>query len=324
MQIALITPAKKTAKTGNRASTIRWARMLRAQGHQVQVNQNFDPARYAGSLDLMVALHAYRSAASIARYRQQYPRGPLIVVLGGTDFNSYLHSHPERTMRSMASANALLGMHDLVAELLPRRMCNKLTIIRQSATTLAQPRVPRRRTFDICVVGQLRKEKDPLRSAFAARMLPTTSKLRIIHLGGTTNRTWENCARKEMARNPRYVWRDEVPGWQVKRELLQARAMIISSNQEGGANIVGEAVVAGVPVIASDITGNRGLLGTDYPGYYAVGDTKALAELLVRAENDPKFLRTLAGYCAKLAPSFSPEREARSWAKLINSVVRRN
>ena len=78
----------------------------------------------------------------------------------------------------------------------------------------------------------------------------------------------------------RYRWRGEVPGWQVRREFARSHVMVISSVMEGGANVVSEAIVAGVPVIASKIDGNVGLLGADYRGYYPAQDTAALAALL--------------------------------------------
>ena len=50
---------------------------------------------------------------------------------------------------------------------------------------------------------------------------------------------------------------------------------------EGGANVISESLVARVPVIASEIAGSIGLLGRrDYPGYFPVRDTAALAALL--------------------------------------------
>jgi len=54
---------------------------------------------------------------------------------------------------------------------------------------------------------------------------------------------------------------------------------------EGGANVISEAVVAGVPILASNISGSVGLLGRDYPGYFSVGNTDQLRELLLRAES---------------------------------------
>ena len=58
--------------------------------------------------------------------------------------------------------------------------------------------------------------------------------------------------------------------------------MVLSSLSEGGANVISEAVAAGVPVLASRIDGSVGLLD-DYPGYFPVRDTAALARLLERS-----------------------------------------
>ena len=98
--------------------------------------------------------------------------------------------------------------------------------------------------------------------------------------------------------------------------------MVISSHQEGGANVISEAVVAGVPIIASDIAGNRGLLGPDFAGYYPVGDDAALARLLARAENDPAFLKALARHGRKLKPLFRPAHEERALKSIVNSVAK--
>ena len=112
-----------------------------------------------------------------------------------------------------------------------------------------------------------------------------------------------------------------MPGWRVRREFAKTHAMVISSVQEGGANVVSEALVAGVPLIASDIAGNIGLLGRDYPGYYAVGDTGALAKLLHKAETEPAFLNTLASQGRRLATLFSPVREQAALECIVNSVT---
>jgi len=322
VNIALITPAGKNTKTGNRTSAKRWAGFLRAQGHRVSIAVDFETLEDVRRIDLMIALHAWRSSAAINAYRALYPSGPLIVALGGTDVNTYLELDPETTLSSMNTADALVCLHDLIGKRLPQRLRKKLHVIRQSAQPLPQPRRPRQRTFDVCVVGHLREEKDPLRTALAARLLPTSSRIRVMHLGKAPTVQWARRASGEMASNPRYIWRGEIAHWQVRREYARAQLMVISSNQEGGANVVSEAVVAGLPVIASDIDGNRGLLGDDYAGYYPVGDELALATLLQRAETDGKFLQKLTRQCAKLAPSFAPEREATGWEKVIDQVIR--
>ncbi len=316
MKISLITPAKKQSKSGNRTTAVRWARILQNFGHRVRVAVN-----YAGEpSDLMVALHAWRSAESITQFRERYPNRPLIVALTGTDIYRFLLSHPQTTLQSMEAADALVCLHDSVHEAIPARFGEKLHVIYQSALPLSRARNPAKRFFDICVIGHLREEKDPLRAALAVRNLPPTSRVRVIHLGKAHTSDWADKARVEMDQNPRYLWRGEVPGWAVRREFAKTHLMVLSSIMEGGANVISEAVVAGVPVIASDISGSVGLLGKDYPGYYAVGNTAALTTLLQRAESDADFIQTLAEHCAARAPLFTPEKEQESWRSLINRL----
>ena len=88
-----------------------------------------------------------------------------------------------------------------------------------------------------------------------------------------------------------------------------------------GTNVVGEAVALAVPVIASRIPGNVGLLGEDYPGYFRPRDTRGLAALLRRAESDPRVLRKLAAACHKRLPLFRPQRESKAWTDLLAEMV---
>ena len=316
MDIILITPAKKQSKTGNRVTASRWERLLRGLGHRVTVQSDWD----GKPGDMMVAIHAWRSASSIARFRQQFPRRPLVVALSGTDIYRFRHSHPEETLRSMDMADALVCLHDLVYRATPEAHRKKLHVIHQSAAPLKRARSPSVRTFDVCVVGHLREEKDPFKTAYAARTLPQKSRLRVIHLGKAHNDEWAAQAHDEMELNPRYYWRGEVGAWQVREEFLKTHALVHSSIMEGGANVISEAVVADVPVIASDIDGNVGLLGEDYPGYYPVADTDALSALLQRAENDRDFLQLLQEHGSKRKHLFTPEQESSRWQALLNSI----
>jgi glycosyltransferase involved in cell wall biosynthesis len=92
---------------------------------------------------------------------------------------------------------------------------------------------------------------------------------------------------------------------------------------EGGANVLSEAIVAWVPVLASHIPGNVGILGDDYRGYFKSGDTGDLAQLLLRAETDARFLKSLRKHCAKLAALFKPSREKAAWEGLLRELSQR-
>ena len=272
--------------------------------------------------DLMIALHAWRSAGAIERFRALYPARPLIVGLGGTDVYHFLETEPVTTLRSLDLADALVGLHDLVGDALPPRHRDKLRVIHQSAPAVTRV-TPARRWFEVCVIGHLRAEKDPLRTALAARALPPASRVRVVHLGRAHEPRWADAARAEMADNPRYRWLGEVPGWRVRRWLARVRLMVLSSVMEGGANVLSEAVVAGVPVLASAIPGSIGLLGADYPGYFPVGDTAALTDLLARTEGDADFLARLARACAARARLFTEPHERAAWRALLAEVTPR-
>jgi putative glycosyltransferase (TIGR04348 family) len=271
--------------------------------------------------DLLIAIHAFRSAQAVTDFRARHPGRPVVVLLAGTDVYRFQHSDPEPTLASMAAADRLVGLHDAVAADIPQRFRGKLRVILQSAAPLPWPWRPSRRHVDVCVAGHLRAEKDPLRAAVAARRLPVDSRVRIVHLGRAHDEEWAAAARAEMARNARYLWLGEVPRGEVRRRFARSHAMVISSVMEGGANVVSEALVAGLPVLASRIPGNTGLLGDDHPGLFAAGDDAALSALLLRVERDAAFVEALRARGAALAPRFAPAREGEHWARLLAELA---
>ena len=316
MKISLVTPAGKQSRAGNRTTAVRWARILQDLGHRVDISEE----NGGDGADMMIAVHAWRSAKSVRAFSEQHPDKPLIILLAGTDIYKFQHSHPEETLGSMERASRLVCLHDLVHRAIPKKFGGKLRVIHQSASPLPTPRRPSTRWFEVCVAGHLREEKDSLRTAYAARLVPAASKLRVIQLGKAHDDRWAQDARTEAADNPRFIWRGEVPGWQVRRQFARSHAMVISSVMEGGANIVSEAIVCGVPVIASHIDGNIGLLGADYAGYYPAKDEVALAALLQQAENEPEFLKTLARQCRAKQTLFTPAKEKAAWKTLLKEM----
>ena len=124
-------------------------------------------------------------------------------------------------------------------------------------------------------------------------------------------------ARGWMKREPRYRWVGDLPHYLALRRLARSRLMVISSRMEGGANVVTEALAAGVPVIASRVPGNVGMLGRDYAGYYPLGDERALARVLSKAESDRDFYRELKRLCAERRRLVTQRREMLGLRKLI-------
>jgi putative glycosyltransferase (TIGR04348 family) len=238
------------------------------------------------------------------------------VAITGTDAYRFIHSHPAATLRSIALADRLVGLHALIGETVPPEHRAKVRVIYQSATPIAARR-PARRGFRVCVAGHLREEKDPLRPALAVRDLPPASRLRVDHFGAAHTPDWALAAQREMAVNPRYRWHGEVPHHLLRRAYGRAHLLVLPSRMEGGANVISEAVVAGLPIVASRIDGSVGLLGHDYPGFYPVEDTAALRAMLSRAETDTAFYRSLGAACEGRRHLFSPEAERAAWAALL-------
>lgn len=312
MHIVLVTPAPPGSLSGNRATANRWARLLRGLGHRVDVLVDYQ----GEPCELMVALHAWRSAAAIEKFRRSQPDCPLIVVLTGTDAYRFIHSHPIETMASLVTADRIVGLHRLIADCVPKAERDKLRVIYQSAKPLTGRRPPQRR-FRVCVAGHLRHEKDSLRAAMAVRNLPAASRIQVDAYGKPHTPDWAAAAQAEMQANPRYRWHGEIAHGRLRDVYRRSHLLALTSRMEGGANVISEAVMADLPVVASRIHGSIGLLGADYPGYYPVEDTAGLKELLLRAESDAVFYRSLQTACAALRPSFSEIAEQAGWASLL-------
>jgi putative glycosyltransferase (TIGR04348 family) len=316
LDIRLVTPERRGVPGGNSVTASRWAALLKSLGHTVRIENEYR----GGPADLLIALHARRSHASVARFRRDRPGLPLVVALTGTDIYGRARGSPA-TRRSLALADRLVALQPLAERALPRAHRARTRVIHQSA--VLTPGTPSVRHFEVCVIGHLRAVKDPFRAAVAARLLPEDSRVRIVHIGSPMTKAMARRATLEQRRNPRYRWLGGRPRAEALRRLGRARALVLSSRSEGGANVVSEAIAASVPVLASRVPGSVGLLGTRYPGYFPPGNTRALARLLQRLERDETFHARLVRHIEALKPLVDPARERRAWEQLLEEMVGR-
>ena len=313
MRIALVTPAGPGMRNGNRHTALRWAAILRRAGHRVDVSVQWTPDH---RVDAMLALHARRSYPSIKTFSSDKR---LVVALTGTDVYRDIHES-EEARESLELADRLIVLQPAALRELPSRLRRKAFVVVQSSATGLR-HAPVKGRFRLCVVGHLRAEKDPMRTLAALVHLPHPG-LEVVHLGAALDPGLETQAIEGMRREPRYRWLGAVPHARALRWLASSHAMVISSRMEGGANVVCEALRIGVPVLASRIPGNVGLLGGRYPGYFPLEDDKALARLMKRAATEPDFYARLKREVKRLRATVAPESEARALRRALLSPAR--
>lgn len=313
--ILLVSPAVRARAHGNEVTAQRWAGILRSLGHEVRTTHGY----VAGDYSMLLALHAGKSADVVRAFRAGHPDAPVVLALTGTDLYPDLASAGvDPAVTALASRLVVLQPHAL--RQLDPELRRRSRVVVQSVPAIERL-PPREDVFEVALLAHLREVKDPLRAAEASRLLPAASRIRVTHVGAGLSAEPAGRARAEAAENPRYDWHGDTPRPEALDVLARSRLLLLTSRDEGGANVVSEALAARVPVLSSDIAGSRGLLGDDYPGYFPVGDTSALADLLHAAETDRAgFYTELVERCERLRDLVDPRRERAAWASLLDEL----
>lgn len=277
------------------------------------------PAWQGEACDLLIALHARRSAASIADWVRMAPGRPLVVVLTGTDL--YRDIQVDRQAQAaLRSADALVVLQEDGLLALPPAVRSRARVIYQSGNLRQTlPKSPRH--LRAIMVGHLRSEKSPQTLFAAARLLRERPDIRIDHIGAALDPALGAQARATQAGCPAYRWLGALPHPDTLRRIQRAHLLVLTSAMEGGAHVILEAVRSGTPVLASDVPGNRGMLGAQYAGYFPCADARALAGLMVRARDEPAFRDRLGRQCAARDRHFEPAREQRALHGLVAELL---
>ena len=315
MRILIVTPAPAGSRAGNRVTALRWSRLLRGLGHRVSIAVEYERQR----CDLMIALHARRSATSVRRFRERHPERPLVLALTGTDLYGDIRTDPE-AQRSLQLADRFVVLQTLGVNELPAALRDRARTIYQSIRRPPGKHPPRKDMFEVSVVGHLRPVKDPFRAAAASRLLPASSGVTVTHVGSALSDDMARRAQSEERENPRYRWLGELPRWRTIRLIARSRLLVLTSEMEGGAHVVCEALACRTPVLSTRIGGSVGLLGESYPGYFPFGETAKLAELMERTERDEEFCEELRRHCRQRESLVDPEVERQSWKALLKEL----
>lgn len=315
--ISIVTPAGAGTRNGNRHTAQRWAGFLRTLGHRVSVMVQWD----GKPCDLLLALHARRSHASVVAYRKQYPDKPLVVTLTGTDLYRDLPASRE-ARQSLEIADRIVVLQSEAKLELDRKLQAKTRIVYQSSNPSVRHAPPKGR-FRVAVVGHLREEKDPFRAAMALAFLKEKDNLEVVQIGDALSQEMKSEAQHWMKLDPRYRWlggrsHAQTLGWIARSHLL-----VVSSVMEGGANVISEAARIGTPVLASRVSGNLGMLGRTYPGYFPLFNEKVLSSLIKKNLAEKKAYQMLKRALAARRHLFAPAAERAALTRVLREALGR-
>lgn len=315
--VCIVTPALADANNGNWQTAKRWARML-SRDYRVGLTD-----RWRGeAADVLLALHARRSAASIDRWAGERPGAPLVVVLTGTDLYGDLPAGDAGTLRSLALADRLVVLHDRGILDLPAPYRARAVACFQSASAREPvPKTPHH--LRALMVGHLREVKSPQTYFDAARRLAGRRRdIRLDHIGAALEPALgEQALAVQRDCAGCYRWLGPQPHAATRSRIQRAHLLVNSSRMEGGAHVLIEAMRSGTPVLASRIAGNVGMLGADYDGYFEFGDSEGLAALLERCRDRTAILERLQRQCAARAPLFEPAHEQAVLHTLVSGLL---
>ncbi len=315
LRVVIVSPALADANNGNWQTARRWQSLLAPHFARIVQQWPDDPGQGQGlgranADDVMLALHARRSATSVQAWHAQHgPRG-LGLALTGTDLYRDI-AHEPQAQRALGLARSLVVLQALGIKALPPEHQAKARVIHQSTGT-RQTLAKTTRHLRVVMVGHLRAEKDPLTLMAAARQLPINAGVRIDHIGAALDPDLGQAAQATQAQCPHYRWLGALPHGKTLQRIQRAHLLVHTSRMEGGAHVLMEAICSGTPVLATRIDGNVGLLGEDYAGLFEPGDAQGLAQLL-KACRAPQTGHTLVAHlahqCALRAPLFEPRAE---------------
>ena len=316
--ICIISPALAAANNGNWQTAKRWQHMLSSDYH-VEIMLQWDGKPY----DAMLALHARRSADSIAQWSAKFPDKLIVLALTGTDLYRDIAVDP-LAQQSLKLAHRLVVLQDMGPKSLPAEFQSKCQVIFQS-TPRRQPVLKTTQKLRALMVGHLRSEKSPETYFAAARSLAHRSDIVLDHIGAPLDAELGKQARQLALEVPTYRYLGEQTHAATRARIARAHVLVHPSRMEGGAHVVMEAVMSGTPVLASRIDGNVGMLGADYAGYFDCGDADQLAKALIACRDGQNLpsskLAQLTRQCSFREKLFEPLAEQVALLQIVSQTL---
>ncbi len=348
MKILYLDPALPETTSGNSSTSTRITEHWRNLGHDVSSlsvrgklpEDEAHIRKLITGSDLLVALHATYCHSILKIWHDLQKPVPLILIVSGTDlFEPILESGEVSTEFSWASEESsrivtlAAGLDAYYPEVRRQEWGAKTRVIYQGAEPVkwnCQQYDPQQAV----VIGHLRSVKDPLLPVRAVEILREKRiqeqaalkdvRLTIQHFGKILDlnlKAQMESAQVQLASGPvRWQWNGPVSETGIRQVMSSAPLLIMPSLHEGGANVVGKFLVSGLPIVASRVAGNTGILGEDWPALFDAGDPQALADLLLRWNLEPQFREQISRAAKNLADQHDLRREEQRWSDLFGEL----
>lgn len=313
MKVCVASPYPLSDLKGNSVTTARIVTVLNEAGIEARGSHGYD----GEPTDILITLHAIKGAPALFDFKKRKPKGKVVILLTGTDIYQGLPKGSKMGEDALREADRIVVRQEAAILRLPEQVRAKTVVIRSSLDPIAVKASPSQSRFIISVVGHLRPVKRPFLTIETLAQHPEWSDIEVWQIGQALDEEMRKTAEFWAEEDGRYRWFGGVPRMESLALCCKSSVTINSSILEGGANAVLEAMTMGVPVLASRIEGNVGLLGNDYPGYFEEGRmAKALQAIMDQRVDLDEWNRLLADRLRL----FSRERESKSWLELLTEL----
>jgi glycosyltransferase involved in cell wall biosynthesis len=328
--VLFLSPALPPAASGNARQAARLKQSLAGAGITVRLAAAGDPTVTLLAIarrfhpDLIWGLHLFRSGSAAARLAKAL-RIPYGLTVTGTDINVTLPRASARRRAALAGAGLIVIPDETFRAPLRRGLGGGKNGPRIACIPPAFAVLPglRRRAAGkapvILWLGGLRAVKDPgwALEAFARvqKKIPAAQ----FHFAGPLLQPAAAAPVLAAARDPgsgvKYLG---AKSWPAAQRLIARAALVTNtSHAEALPHALGEALRLGTPVVARDIPGNRPLLRPRGPGI-PVSSPETWARQVIRILENPRRHPPHVS-----ASRFNPAREARDYAALFETLLRR-
>ena len=313
MKVCVASPYPLSELKGNSVSADRIVKMLNERGIEARGSYGYD----SEPADILISLHAIKGAPAIFEFKKKQPKGKVIILMTGTDIYQGLPEGSQIGEEALEEADRIVVPQEAAILKLPEEVRGKTVVIRSSLDSIAIKASPSRSPFVISVVGHLRPVKRSFLTIETLAKRPEWSDIEVWQIGQALDEEMRKKAEVWANDYQRYRWFGGLPRRESLALCAKSSLTINSSILEGGANAVLEAMTMGVPVLASRIEGNVGLLGDDYPGYFEEGQMDEALQAIINQRVD---LQEWIRLSANRLPLFSRERESNLWLELLTEL----